>query len=72
MAVLNEAVDKLSTPAQQSYWIDVNVDIATSHIKITDIKVWSVQYHSVNIAIPPFKASKVTNIVFNVNTFKED
>ena len=39
MAVLNEAVDKLSTPAQQSYWIDVNVDIATSHIKITDIKV---------------------------------
>ena len=65
MAVLNEAVDKLSTPAQQSYWIDVNVDIATSHIKITDIKVGSVRYHSV-------KASKVTNIVFNVNTFNED
>jgi len=39
MDVLNGAVEKLSTPASQSHWIDVNVDIATSHIKVTDIKV---------------------------------
>ena len=59
MAVLNEAVDKLSTPAQQSYWIDVNVDIATSHIKITDIKVRSVRYNSVNIATSHIKITDI-------------
>ena len=37
MEVLNEAVDKLQ--ASQHRWLDVNVDVATSHIKISDVKV---------------------------------
>ena len=42
MDVLNGAVEKLSTPAKQAHWIDVHIDIATSHIKVTDIMVRSV------------------------------
>ena len=37
MEVLNGAVEKLSTSKRR--WVDVNVDIATSHIKISDVKV---------------------------------
>ena len=37
MEVLNEAVDKLSTVSHR--WLDVNVDVATSNIKISDTSV---------------------------------
>ena len=37
MEVLNEAVGRLSS--NQLRWLDVNLDIATSHIKIVDTKV---------------------------------
>ena len=36
MEVLNEAVDKLSTERQRSQWLSVNVDVATSSVKISD------------------------------------
>ena len=37
MEVLNEAVDRLSSVSYR--WLDVNVDVATSNVKITDISV---------------------------------
>jgi hypothetical protein len=36
MEVLNEAVDKLSVASHQSRWLNVNMDVATSSIKISD------------------------------------
>ena len=36
MEVLNEAVVKLSAERQRSRWLSVNVDVATSSIKISD------------------------------------
>lgn len=37
MEVLNEAVDKLSMVTHR--WLDVNLDVATSNIKISDTSV---------------------------------
>lgn len=39
MEILNEAVDRLSTVTHR--WLDVNVDVATSNIKISDAAVRS-------------------------------
>ena len=50
MEVLNEAVNKLSTVTHR--WLDVNVDVATSNIKISDVAVslFNIIFHTTMLA----------------------
>lgn len=48
MDIINEAVATLCSKNQTRMWLNVNLDVATSHIKISDVKVCSPWFVCVN------------------------